>query len=250
MGGERLYAPSTVTWIKVLAKETKMLIHKCRLACCPAGNWAAREFEAGAGLLSLRMSQQFLKISEFQESSLTSSEPLPPSCIRNTGGLCISGMQKTGTVRSVIQPRWCVGTWLKLIKRSLRQTEKKKGFVRLLKEPINYYLWLHTPAGPQHGIFSALTTHLRAFLQSQRKPICRSAFRSSGPSSLHWSWVGLYWDQQNGIVYTHRFMLGLNGRHRSKKSWLTDKKAWATAEQWQPSFCAWAGKGRTSSAGG
>lgn len=157
------------------------------------------------------MSQQFLKIPEFQESCPTSSEPLPPSCTRNTGGLCISGMRETGTVSSVIQPRWCVGTWLNLIKRSLRQTDKKKEFARLLKEQINYYLWLHTPAGPQHGISPVLTTHLRAFVQCQRKPICRSAFRSSGLKSLHWSWVELYCNQQNGIIYTHRVMLGLNG---------------------------------------
>lgn len=95
-----------------------MLVHRCLLQLLlleavgkvqdgnTAGNWAAREFEGERlSLLSLSISQQFLKISEFQESCPTSSEPLPPSCVRNTGGLCISGMRKTGTVRSVIQPR-------------------------------------------------------------------------------------------------------------------------------------------------
>lgn len=138
-GKKRLYGPSTVTRIKVLSKGTKMLVHRCLLQLLllesvgkvqdsnTVGNWAAWEFEAKRPVcLSSRCHNSSWKISEFQESCPTSSELLPPSCIRNTGGLCISGMWKTGTVRSMIQPRWCVGTWLKLIKRSLRQTDKKK----------------------------------------------------------------------------------------------------------------------------
>lgn len=142
--GKKALCPKHCNPNKGLSEGTKLLVHRCLLlqsagevqASNTVGNWAAQEFEAEAGLLCLSMSQQFLKISEFQESCPTSSEPLPPSCIRNTGGLCISGMQKTGTVRSMIQPRWCVGTWLKLIKRSLRQTDKKKSLQDFLKSQL------------------------------------------------------------------------------------------------------------------